>query len=489
MSQVIVSHAPILILLVPLATALFIPLLALGNVRGARTLTLLAILASLFFSATCLWQSLQSGPIHYHLAGWDPPIGIELVLDPLSGFMATLVSGLGLLAAFYSGPYFIGWSAGRVGTFYSVYCLLVVGLQGIVITGDLFNLYVFLEISSLAAYALLSEGGSRAIVAVFRYLLIGTVAASFYLIGVGYLYALTGTLNMADMASRLPNAVDSPVLVVAASFIVIGLAIKAALFPLHGWLPDAYTFAPGPVIGFIAAVMTKVSAYALYRILYFVFDTAGGPREPIMLLGWAAVIAVVAGSLMALAQKDVQRMLAYSSIGQMGYIMLGIAIGTPLALTGALLHVLNHAVMKGCLFMAVNGIQWKLDVFRVKDFAGMAARLPLTMAAFTVAALSMIGLPPTAGFFSKYYLALAAIESGQWAFIVALVISSLLGAVYFFRVIERAYLMEPDESAGETRELPAAMLAPILVLAVLVLLLGVFNQTIVAEIIFPGLPS
>ena len=489
MSQLSLTHAPILILLVPLATALFIPLLALWDGRGARTLTLLAILASVVFSTTCLWQSLQSGPIHYHLAGWAPPSGIELVLDPLSGFMATLVSGMGLFAAFYSGPYLTGWTARRVGTFYSVYCLLVVGLQGIVITGDLFNLYVFLEISSLAAYALLSQGGSRAIVAVFRYLLIGTIAASFYLIGVGYLYAMTGTLNMADMASRLPDAVDSPVLVVAASFIVIGLAIKAALFPLHGWLPDAYTYAPGPVIGFIAAVMTKVSAYALYRILYFVFDAAGGPREPIVALGWAAVIAVVAGSLMALAQKDVQRMLAYSSIGQMGYIMLGIAIGTPIALAGALLHVVNHAVMKGCLFMAVNGVQWKLGVSRVRDFTGMGARLPLTMAAFTVAALSMIGLPPTAGFFSKYYLALAAIESGQWAFLVALVISGLLGAVYFFRIIERAYLMERHESASETRELPATMLAPILVLAVLVLLLGVFNQTIVAEIVFPGLPS
>ncbi len=489
MSQVILTHAPILLLLVPLATALFIPLLGLWDGRGARTLTLLAIFASLFFSATCLWQSLQTGPIHYHLAGWAPPTGIEVVLDPLSGFMATLVSGLGLLAAFYSGPYLTSWSARRVGTFYSVYCLLVVGLQGIVITGDLFNLYVFLEISSLAAYALLSQGGSRAIVAAFRYLLIGTVAASFYLIGVGYLYAMTGTLNMADMASRLRDTGDSSVLVVAVSFIVIGLAIKAALFPLHGWLPDAYTHAPGSVIGFIAAVMTKVSAYALYRILYFVFDAGGGPREPILLLGWAAVLAVVAGSLMALAQKDVQRMLAYSSIGQMGYIMLGIAIGTPIALAGALLHVLNHAVMKGCLFMAVNGVQWKLGVFRVKDFTGMGTRLPLTMAAFTVAALSMIGLPPTAGFFSKYYLALAAIESGQLAFLVALVISSLLSAVYFFRVIERAYLMEPAESASETRELPWAMLAPILALAVLVLLLGVFNQTIVAEIVFPGLPS
>ena len=489
MSQLSLTHTPILILLFPLATALFIPLLVLWDGRGARTLTLLAILASVVFSATCLWQSLQSGPIHYHLAGWAPPSGIELVLDPLSGFMATLVSGMGLFAAFYSGPYLTGWTARRVGTFYSVYCLLVVGLQGIVITGDLFNLYVFLEISSLAAYALLSQGCSRAIVAVFRYLLIGTIAASFYLIGVGYLYAMTGTLNMADMASRLPDAVDSPVLVVAASFIVIGLAIKAALFPLHGWLPDTYTYAPGPVIGFIAAVMTKVSAYALYRILYFVFDAAGGPREPIVALGWAAVIAVVAGSLMALAQKDVQRMLAYSSIGQMGYIMLGIAIGTPIALAGALLHVVNHAVMKGCLFMAVNGVQWKLGVSRVRDFTGMGARLPLTMAAFTVAALSMIGLPPTAGFFSKYYLALAAIESGQWAFLVALVISSLLGAAYFFRIIERAYLMERHESASGTRELPATMLAPILVLAVLVLLLGVFNQTIVAEIVFPGLPS
>lgn len=484
------THAPVLILLVPLATALIVPFLCLASARGARTLTFVAVSGSLFFSVTCLRESLRSGALHYHLGGWPPPFGIELVLDPLSGFMATLVSGIALLATLYSGPFLTGWSVGRVGTFYSVFCLLVVGLQGIVITGDLFNLYVFLEISSLAAYALLSKGGSRSIVAVFRYLLIGTLAASFYLIGVGYLYAMTGTLNMADMAARLPAAAgSSAVLVVAASFIVIGLSIKAALFPLHGWLPDAYTYAPGPVIGFIAAVMAKVSAYALFRILYFVFDAAGAPREPILLLGWAAVIAVVAGSLMALAQKDVQRMLAYSSIGQMGYIMLGIAIGTPLALAGALLHVVNHAVMKGCLFMAVEGVQWKLGIYRVADFAGLGKRLPLTMAAFTVAALSMIGLPPTAGFFSKYYLALAAVEAGHIPFLVALVLSSLLGAVYFFRVIERAYLMERKESPDETRELPAAMLTPILALAMLVLLLGIFNQAVVTDILIPGLPS
>ena len=292
---------------------------------------------------------------------------------------------------------------------------------------------------------------------------------------------------MADMSTRLPENTD--VLVIAAAFIVIGLAIKAALFPLHGWLPDAYTYAPGPVVGFIAAVMAKVSAYALYRILYYVFDP-GATGGPILLLGWASVVAVIAGSVMAIAQKDVQRMLAYSSIGQMGYIMLGIAIGTPLALTGAVLHVIHHAVMKGCLFMSVNAVQWKVGVFRVDDFAGMAKRMPLTMAAFTVAALSMIGLPPTAGFFSKYYLALAAFQSGYYSFVAALLLSSLLGAVYFFRVLERAYISAPpEEVSSEPSEVGAPMLVPVAALAVLVLLLGLLNQSVVTSVIVPGLPS
>jgi multicomponent Na+:H+ antiporter subunit D len=455
---------------------------------------MIAAFAAVFFSFDALSACLRDGAQRYELAGWAPPWGIEIVIDPLSGVMAVLVSVIGLLAAVYAGPYLSSESVRRTGLFYSVYSLLLAGLLGIVVTGDLFNLYVFLEISSISAYALLATGGSLAVVATFRYLLVGTIAASFYLIGVGYLYALTGTLNMADMAARLPVSVDSPVVVVAASFIVIGLAIKAALFPLHGWLPDAYTFAPGTVIGFIAAVMAKVSAYALFRILYFVFKADNVPGEPLLLLGWASVIAIVAGSLMAVAQKDVQRMLAYSSIGQMGYIILGIAIGTPLALTGALLHVVNHAVMKGCLFMAVNGVQWRVGVFRVGDFRGMGARLPLTMSAFTVAALSMIGLPPTAGFFSKYYLALAAIESGHVPFLVALLISSLLSAVYFFRVLEQAYLAKAETSpseagAGHREELPGSMLIPILSLAMAVLLLGIFNQGFVVGFLLPGLPT
>jgi multicomponent Na+:H+ antiporter subunit D len=486
------SHAPALIVLIPLVSALVIPILGGRSLKFSSWLTRLATLGASFFSIVALRESLLNGAWHYHVGGWSPPWGIEIVVDPLSGVIAALVSSMAFLGSFYSTPYLSSWSRWRAGVFYGVYTLLVAGLLGMTVTGDLFNLYVFLEIASLAAYALLSTGGSRAVVATFRYLLVGTVAASFYLIGVGYLYATTGTLNMADTAARL-TALDSPVIVVAVCFIVIGLSIKAALFPLHGWLPDAYTYAPGPAIGFIAAVMAKVSAYALYRILYFVFASDTAPAEPLLLLGWASAIAVVAGSLMALAQTDVQRMLAYSSVGQMGYIIMGIAMGTPVALTGALLHIVNHAVMKGCLFMAVNAVQWKIGVFRLRDFDGMGRRFPVTMGAFTVAALSMIGLPPTAGFFSKYYLVLAAIETGHVPFLAALVVSSLVSAVYLFRVLERAYLVRRDEP-GESqptrsRELPLAMLAPLVVLAGLVLALGVFNQWIVSALLTPGLPS
>lgn len=483
------EHAPVLILLAPLANALVTPLLAFRSAMLSRASTAIATLSSLLFSVQALHHALSEGAWHYHMGGWPPPWGIELVIDPLSGVLAVLVSGMGVFAAFYSIPYFSGTTRERAGLFRSVFSLLLLGLLGIVVTGDLFNLYVFLEISSLSAYALLSAGGSRAVVATFRYLLVGTVAASFYLIGVGYLYSVTGTLNMADMSARLTVPLDSPVILVGVAFIVIGLAIKAALFPLHGWLPDAYTYAPGAAIGFIAAVMSKVSAYALYRVLYFVFDVERGPGEPLLLLGWASAIAVVAGSIAAVAQKDVQRMLAYSSISQMGYIIMGIAMGTPLALAGALLHLLNHAVMKGCLFMAVNAIQWQAGVYRVRDFAGMGRRFPLTMAAFTVAALSMIGLPPTAGFFSKYYLVLAAIELGHVPFLLALIASSLIGAVYFFRVIEQIYLVERDDvKKSSAHELPLPMIVPVVVLAVFVLLLGVMNQSVVQKLLIPGLP-
>lgn len=484
------AHLPVLIVVLPLAASVIVPLVSLASAPAAFAVACLALVAAAVASCAALSHVLAHGALRYELGGWAPPWGIEYVADPLSGGVAALITLIALCVVVYAGPQNRGGPA-RGGMFHSLYLLLVAGLLGIVLTGDLFNLYVFLEISSLAAYALLASGGIRGTVATFRYLIVGTIAATLYLLGTGYLYALTGTLNMTDMALRLTAVMDTRAYGVAVVLVVVGLAIKAALFPLHGWLPDAYTYAPAAATGFIAAVMAKVSAYALFRVLYFVTPAEGASAQVLTLLGWVSVVAVLAGSVLAMAQHDIRRMLAYSSVGQMGYIVLGMALGTPAALIGALLHLFSHAVMKGCLFLVVGGIRWRTGIYRVSDYAGMGRRMPLTMAAFVVAALAMIGLPPTLGFFSKWYLLSGAVEAGAWLFVAALVLSSLLGVVYFFRVFEVAYLKAPETGQGTPprQELPLHMLAPILVLMAAVLVFGLLNQQVVGGVIRHALPG
>lgn len=485
------GHLPILIVIVPLLGAAAVALVGLRSARAARGLALGVLGASTAASAAALARALEEGALRYHLGGWAPPWGIEYVVDPLGGGMALLVAAFGLAAAVYAGPFVRDLRPRDAGVFHAVYLLLAAGLLGITVTGDLFNVYVFLEISSLAAYALLALGGGRSVVASFRYLVLGTMAGTLYLLGVGYLYAVTGTLNMADVAARLTGQFESPAVTMAIVLIVVGLAVKMALFPLHGWLPDAYTYAPAPVTAFVAGVMTKVSAYVMLRVLFFVVALGGVAPEILRALGWVAAVAALAGSIMALAQTDVRRILAYSSVGQMGYIVLGFAIGTPLALTGALLHVLNHAVMKSCLFLSAGTVLYETGESHLEGYAGIARRMPISLAAFAIAGASIVGLPPTGGFFSKWYLLSAALDEGSWAFAAVLVLSSLLTAVYIFRVIERAYLGERAEPAPGTvapAEAPAGMLAPMVALAAAVVLLGVFNQQVVTEIIALALP-
>jgi multicomponent Na+:H+ antiporter subunit D len=493
----VTAHLPVLIVLLPLAAAVVVPLVGLASARAARAVSLLALLLASLCSVGALRVALVSGTWRYELGGWAPPWGIEYVVDPLAGGMAALVSFMALLTAFHSDHAAGGRSGLGSATAHALHLLLAAGLLGIVVTGDAFNLYVFLEISAIAAYALIAGGGARAEVAAFRYLLVGTVAASFYLLGIGYLYAATGTLNLADLAARLPLADRPEVVGTGLALIVIGLLVKIALFPLHGWLPDAYAYAPVPIAAFVSSVMGKVGAYVALRFLFFVFPGEGLAQKALDLLAPVAAAAVIAGSVMALAQRDLRRMLAYSSVGQTGYIVLGFGLGNAAGLTGALLHAVNHAVMKACLFLSAGNMRAGAGAALVDECRGIAARVPVTMAVFVVAAASMIGLPPLGGFFSKWYLVQGALERGAWVYVAAIVAGSALTAVYMLRVVEAAYFRPAAATAAgvevangplpASAEAPSGVLVPMIVLAMAALGLGLFNQALVDVVLSPAL--
>jgi multicomponent Na+:H+ antiporter subunit D len=482
-----VSHLPVLIPVTLLFSAFIIPLAGFFKRGFAFATALAGVFLSFAFSAAGLISVILGGEIRYHLGGWAPPVGIEYVLDVLSAFMATVVTFVGTVVLVYSHRSILQELPERVVPAYALMMLLLAGLTGIIVTADLFNLFVFLEIASLSAYALMAVGDARGPVAAFRYLILGSIAGSFYVLGVGFLYFSTGSLNMADVAQRLPELYDSRAVVAAVTLIFIALGLKMALFPLHLWLPDAYSYAPSASAALIAPIMTKVAAYAVIRMFLTVFEPHYlRDALPVMtVVGWLAAAGIVYGSIMAIAQSDFRRMLAYSSISQIGYVAIGIGLANSLGLIGALLHILNHAFMKACLFLVAGSIRFRTGQCEVARFAGLGSKMPWTMAAFTVAALSMIGIPPTAGFFSKWYLLLAGIEAGNWTFVTVILLSTLLTAVYFFRVLEQAYIEHRGEESVRNSicDPPASMLIPTVVLGAGALVLGLLNNLVVTRIL------
>lgn len=489
------AQIPALLVVVPLLTALLSPLIAYFSRRLLRGSSILATAVSLFCALFALQHVLAGGTWHYSFGNWAPPWGIEYVLDPLSGLIAVLVSGLSFLVLVYNNPFLreAGWL--KQGIYSALYLLLTAGLLGMVVTGDVFNLYVFLEISSLSAYGLIALGGYKATVSAFRYVLVGTVGASFYLLGVGYLYALTGSLNMADLALLLPSLPASFALLLAIVSIVVGLGIKMALFPLHGWLPDAYTYSPPAAIPFIAGVMTKVMAYVLLRFVFFIFGVGAVFIPQILqVVGWISALGIILASVLAIAQTDFRRLLAYSSVAQVGYIGLGLSLGNLFGFVGAVFHIVNHAIMKCALFLVAGGVKWKTGEHLIAKFVGMDRRMPLTMGAFLIGAFSMVGIPPTAGFFSKWYLILGALEKNMGFYVFVIILSSLLNAIYFFRVIEQAYLKKGSSPVEEEvhqagPELPWTMLVPLVVLGLSILLVGIFNGPLVSNFLLTAFPG
>ena len=492
------SVLPILIIVAPFITAFILPVVGWWKKEVAFPLALAALGFSFGASILAAREVVTQGPIRYFMGGWAPPWGIEYHVDHLAALMLLLLSFITLVVGIYSKKSVLKELPAKEVPFYAVYLLLVGGLMGIVVTADMFNLYVFLEVTSLTSYALISVGGGRAVVSAFRYVILGTVGAAFYLLSVGYLYSVTGTLNMADMSGILPGLYQSDVVLVGFAFFIIGISIKMALFPMHAWLPGAYTDAPSAVSALIAATTTKVAAYVLVRVMFFVFE----PRFSIemipvtTLLSWMGAVAMVLGSVMAIAQTDFKRMLAYSSVAQIGYIVLGVGLANRAGLTGGLLHLVNHAFMKGCLFLVAGAIVYRTGLRRISEFRNLSAKMPWTAGIFIVAAFSMIGIPPACGFFSKLYLIAGAIEAGEWIFVGFILFSSVLALAYLGNVIRFMYLPadEPSGSVSENEELrkneaPGMMLAPMLALAAGIILLGVFNGEVVSLFLDHAVPE
>jgi multicomponent Na+:H+ antiporter subunit D len=450
---------PALQVVVPLMAAPLCVLLRRG--WAAWLLAFAVSRATLAIAVALLLQVQATGTISYLLGSWAAPWGIEYRIDAVNAPLLVLVTAIGaVVMPFARASVAAEIPAEQHYLFWATWLLCLAGLLGVTITGDAFNIFVFLEISSLSTYVLIGLGRDRrALVAAYQYLIMGTIGATFIVIGVGLLYLMTGTLNIADLAARIGDVRQVRPELAALAFLTVGISLKLALFPLHLWLPSAYAYAPSVATAFLAATATKVAVYLLLRFGFTVFGQshvfASLPMGKMLLV--LSIAAMFVASTVAIFQTDVKRMFAYSSVAQIGYITLGISMLSVTGLTGGIVHLFNHALAKGAIFMLLGCVALRTGQPSIERLAGLGRRMPLTSAGLVIAGLSLIGVPGTVGFVSKWYLVLAALARGWWWVAALVLLSSLLAVVYVWRVVEACYFREPS---GERQEAPLSMLVP-----------------------------
>ncbi len=465
-------HLPVMQVIIPLIAAPLCSLLTRASL--AWLLATFISIFTFFISLLLIREVSLHGVLSYELGGWAPPWGIEYRIDHLSSYVLVIVSAtasITMLAARKSIEQEI--APEKISLFYSAYLLCLTGLLGIVATGDAFNLFVFLEISSLSSYVLIAMGRDRkALTASYQYLIMGTIGATFILIGVGLLYMLTGTLNIIDLQQKIPALLTSRALHAAFAFFTVGISLKLALFPLHLWLPNAYAYAPSMITVFLSATATKVSLYVLFRFFFGLFSNEISFQhfhlEKILLP--LSAIAIFVASFVAIFQDNIKRMFAYSSVAQIGYMTLGIGLASKSGSIAGMVHLFNHAIIKGGLFLAMACIVFRIHSVQLESFAGLGKRMPWTMAAIVLLGLGLIGIPFTSGFISKWYLLAAAIEQSHWLAAIIIVGGSLLAIVYIWKIVEYAYFKSPadsfDNDTKVTFEAPLQMLIPLWVLVI-----------------------
>ena len=458
---------PVLLIAVPLGLAFALPLFGLFSRKLLKYIPVLALLFNLVVSLILLPRVMER-PIQVFIGGFPPPFCINLMVGPVGILFAALISLVGLLVSIYATDYI---REGPGEKYHVLYLLLLTGATGVVLTGDIFNLYVFFEILCISSYALVAyQGDKPAIESAVKYLLQGAVGSSLILIGVGLLYGLFGTLNMADIAGRIDSV--SPISVfVPLALMITGFGVEAAIFPLNAWLPDAHSSAPSSISAILSGIAIEVGLYAIVRVTFTVF----GASSIFMFLTFLGILTLLIGEMCAFSQTNIKRMLAYSSIGQIGLILFALTIATPNGVTGGLFQLISHTLGKALLFLATGYMIYRTGSMDISTFKGMGKRMPLTSLAFTIGAFSLVGLPPFAGFPGKFLIVRAALaeETTLFTVLIGLVLlGTVIEGAYFFRVVQIIYFKRG--AAGRRKEAPVTALIPIFILMILIIIIGVF---------------
>ncbi|MFH1875373.1 MAG: proton-conducting transporter membrane subunit [Candidatus Omnitrophota bacterium] len=408
---------------------------------------------------------LRSNPtLVYKIGGWLPPFGICMVLDGLSCFMLITVNLVAFFVCIYSLSYMEKYTDKP--KFYTLFFLMLTGMNGLIVTGDLFNLFVFLEIASIASYALVAFGTeAEELEAAFKYTIMGSVASSFIFIAIAFLYGFTSTLNMADMAQILSAKPNTFLIPFVSVLFLMGFGLKAALVPFHAWLPDAHPSAPASISAMLSGVLIKaLGVYALVRIFFNIIGVTNGFLSTLMFLG---ALSMLVGVILALSQWDLKRLLAYHSISQIGYVVLGIGLGTPLGILGGLFHLFNHSIFKSLLFLNAGAIDYATGTRELKEMSGLKEKMPITSNTNLIASMSIAGIPPFNGFWSKLIIILACVETGHIGYAIAAVLGSILTLASFMKVQKFAFLGTLREKYKNITEVPFTMKVSMICLAII----------------------
>ena len=458
-----------LFVILPLGGAFLLSLIGKRIKWIPDTLANLIALSLLVLSVFSIFTVNKYGILVYKVGSWAPPVGIAMVLDGLTSFMLLTVNLVAFLVTLYSVNYMEKYTAKW--NFYTLFLLMLAGMNGVIITGDIFNLFVFLEIASVASYALVAFGTEEEeLEASFKYLIMSSVGSLFILLGIALLYGYTSTLNMADMAIVLAQKGMGRVTFFVSALFIMGFGLKAALVPFHAWLPDAHPSAPAPISAMLSGVLIKsLGVYTLVRILFNVFGINATFLNVLMFLG---TLSMVIGVFLAIGQFDFKRLLAYHSISQIGYVFLGIGLGTPLGILGGLFHLFNHSIFKSLLFLNSGAVEYATGTRDLNAMGGLNQKMPVTATTSLFASMSIAGIPPFNGFFSKLIIIFAAVQADRLGYALWAVLASILTLASFAKVQKFAFFGKLNETLDRVKEVPVFMQSAMIILAFICLFGG-----------------